>query len=489
MSGTPQTIAGMFQQVKARVPQSDAIVLSDATFSYEMLWQLSRAFAKKFSDHGVGSSSTLQLETTELHIVAACVIASSFLGASIAEASITGSLSKQHPVTHRFGAISDQDDKPAGTISIDDSWSPARVLAQDTGEGTTFASIDADAPWLILSTSGTTGTPKIVPLSQKLMLARSLAVADEYQAGTTRLVSLFPHNCRPFLARMLAALLNGAAVVDKGDWDFWDTAKVNRVTGSVTHAKALATRKYNGKKIATIEVSGAKLQDKNAIELLELFDLVDDTYGATETSKSFSNFLTLSDDGTLKRQGVRRDSMVEIINDDGRLCATGEVGEVRVKNSYCAQTYQLANGNTAAVLDEGYFYPGDLGCWDTGGALEIKTRKQFGVLNIDGVKISPATVEQVLVSLGSITQAAVFENPKERSAGLVAFAVFCEGANVPQQSLLAKKACADRLGIAFAPSKVWQINTIPRQPDGRPDYAQCARMISDAARAIKNKNI
>ena len=307
---------------------------------------------------------------------------------------------------------------------------------------------------------------------------------SEFLPDITRVASLFPYNCRPFFARALGALLNGAAIVDRGDWAFWARAGVNRVTGSVTQAKKLQCEPGNTAKIAVLEVSGATLSESEARRLLGRFALVDDTYGATETSKSFSNHVTLGDDGALQRIGAMRDSLVEIVTDLGALCAVGETGEVRVRNGYCADHYVLPDGGAVDALTEGYFYPGDIARWDAAGALEILRRKDKTLINFDGVKLSAGMLEGIMRSVDGIARAAAFESPKEGSQDLIAFVVFEPGCNQPQVTELARKACSDALGAKFAPVKIWPINDIPRKMDGQTDYDKCAEILLDGIKDL-----
>ncbi|MDB4111952.1 acyl--CoA ligase [Yoonia sp.] len=484
-SDAPTTIAHRFSQLAELSPERDALVFPEMTYSYGMLWALTKAFALKMSDEGVDQTSTIQLETKDLPVVLASLLASSLLGARLAEAAITDALVADNPITHRFSINHSEPSSQTACIIIDENWSPAEVLKERSLSEILGRKIDMDAAWLILSTSGTTGRPKVVGLSQHNVVRRSHAVSDEFMSGVTRASILFPYNSRPFFARALGALLNGATIVDRGDWDFWTEAGVNRVTGSVTQAKNLKIGLTGIPKIPVIEVSGAKLSDQEALRLLGGFALVDDTYGATETNKSFSNHLTLDGDGGLLRVGAPRDSVVEIVNEEGALCGASEVGEVRVSNSYCATQYLFSESSSTDVLSEGYFYPGDIASWSRTAALDILRRKEKNLINFDGVKLSSSVLEAVLVSVEGIAQAAAFESPKKGSNDLIAFVVFEPDCNRPQVTERARKACSDALGAKFAPTKIWPINNIPRKIDGHPDYEKCAELILGAVQDSK----
>ena len=131
------------------------------------------------------------------------------------------------------------------------------------------------------------------------LAARTAAMAGDYRGRTTLRDGLELRQLSQFVAglsgisattlgdaaqaRAMAALLNGATIVDRGDWPFWIASGVNRVSGSLKQVKSLGIDGDADRKIAVVEVSGAKISEAEALNLLRYFDLVDDTYGATET--------------------------------------------------------------------------------------------------------------------------------------------------------------------------------------------------------------
>lgn len=473
-------IASVFEKQAQTCLDQAAVVLADVDLTYKMLLNLAQSFAVKLAQEGVGAGSTLQLETRDLPVVLASVLASAALGARLAEGAVTRNLSGPYPVTHRVYTVSpSQPDVETKAIVIDATWSPALVL-EGRSAPLWLADIDLDAPWLLLATSGTTGIPKIVGLTQRQVLRRSLAVNDEFLAGKTRFATLFPYDCRPFFARAMATLLNGATLVDRGDWHFWIEKGVNRVSGSLKQVKSLKIESISNAKLPVVEVSGAKITAKDAFEILQHFKAIDDTYGATETSKSFSNILTLTEGNTLHQKGAPRDSVVEIVDQDGVRLPALQTGEVRVSNAYCASEYLFNVSGDLSILKDGYFYPGDIGRFTKDGALEILARTSANVLNFDGVKLNAAVIDALLTSVEGIVSAAAVQSPKPDSNEVVAFAEFAAGINRLQTAELARKACGDALGSKITPVRIWPINTIPRNKDGSPDREECANLLRAA---------
>jgi acyl-coenzyme A synthetase/AMP-(fatty) acid ligase len=86
---------------------------------------------------------------------------------------------------------------------------------------------------------------------------------------------------------------------------------------------------------------------------------------------------------------------VQLVDDDDQPVPTGAVGRVRVSTAGGPKGYLNDNEATATFFRDGYFYPGDLGVLREDGRLALQGRVTE-VINIDGVKISPAPIEDRL---------------------------------------------------------------------------------------------
>lgn len=474
-------LATALRRTALQAPDRPAILYPDVTFSYRQLLALTEAFALRLRGLGVGPGSTVHLDSRDSAVVVPVLLATALLGARFLQN--VGNLGQAGlpQVTHALRGP-DAGDASDGTVPVDAGWSPAAVQAEGLSWAASDDAICPDDPWLIVYTSGTTGLPKFVALTPRMVAARSAAVADEF-GPATRFAALFPTDSRPFLARVLAALWNGGCLVDSRDPSHWQRAGVNRVSGSVGQAKARFADLVMSPRLPVLEVTGARLSDADAAVLLRSFELVDDTYGATETNKGWSTFKTLGPDGEVVSTPHPRDSTIQILREDGTLAAPLEEGVVRIRNGYLAAGYLDAPEATAKAFRDGWFFPGDRGLWDTDGVLVIRPRSGEFV-NADGAKIGLQAIDQVLASVDGIRDAAVFASPKPGAGDtLIAFAVFDEDVNRPQVVARARKLCTQILGARLAPAVIRPIRQIPRLPDGTPDRETCRTLILQAATA------
>ncbi len=118
------SIAPFFRQVRAR-PHADAIVFPEMTFSFEQMNRLAMAFAGRMSSAGVGTNSTLTLQSSEPSVVLATLLAASHLGASIVQDNDGLILPKELSVTHHFHTVEAGRTPAEGSMLIDSAWSPA----------------------------------------------------------------------------------------------------------------------------------------------------------------------------------------------------------------------------------------------------------------------------------------------------------------------------------------------------------------------------
>ena len=333
---------------------------------------------------------------------------------------------------------------------------------------------DADDPWWVVHTSGTTGKPKYLNISQRAVYGRSMAVQADFKPLHTRVCSLFPCNTRPFIARANAALLNACTIIDTIDIAFMQAQGVNLVCGAPRTAMQWLAGRTIAPPMPLIQVSGAKLSDADAAILLQSFDTVEDVYGSSETSKSFVNVKTLNQ-GQVVTRGQLLDSEVQIIGMDGEPCTSpGLKGTVRIRNGYMASAYIAEPQATEKAFRDGWFYPGDLGWWGPAGELVIGGRLDE-VINLGGEKVDPNAVDEVLCSVRWHHRRGQFS----RSLGdvtpprLMAMVTVSDLAEADKCVAAAHLACRERLAAFMVPQMIFVVPSIPMTSDGAPRRTEC----------------
>ena len=195
----PITFAAAHARTAVGNPDAPAIVLPDQQLGHDQIRRLGLAFAARMQAAGVGPGSRVQLRTPDPVLVLAVLLGASWIGSEVFPFAGDNARPASLPLSHVFYDPRVKAEPVPGAIVIDESWSPASAPAFDTS-----SPVDTDRPWLWVHTSGTTGLPKFLSLSQRMVIARSQAVADEFRPQS-RHVLLAQCYSRPFLARSAAA--------------------------------------------------------------------------------------------------------------------------------------------------------------------------------------------------------------------------------------------------------------------------------------------
>ena len=478
MTGS-KNISLQYEQIALGAPDFPALVSSDMTITNAQLWSIVEAFAAKMQEYGVKPGTLIAVNTTDMVVSLASLLATSLIGAEYVVAKPSLASAKVLKPAYFFKTAEVTGSDRVMFFNIDETWGPAqqkRSVERDQH--------DTEKPWLYLHTSGTTGQPKYFNLTQTLVSDRSTAVAGDFPFQKTRFVSLASCNSRPFFARAIAALLNCCTIVDSFDPEVWQAKGVTLVCASPSQIKAVLNEAEFKNKLSEIEVSGAHLPDDECKLLLSNFERVIDVYGASETNKSFANIKTLDAQGALVTTGHKLDSALEIISENGAQCQADEIGTVRVKNTYTIGGY-LNGANTS--FRDGWFYPGDLGNWGANGELVLLGRTD-DVINLGGLKVNAKLVDTVLRSIDGIEDGICFKNPKpDGRESLIAFIKVGALENHDACVHTAKQLTAEILGVAMAPQTIRVVNEIPVDQQGNPDRKHCENLVLDRTNSRKAK--
>ena len=141
-------------------------------------------------------------------------------------------------------------------------------------------------------------------------------------------------------------------------------------------------------------------------------------YGLTETSPAaVCNTIGGEFTGSIGLPIPSTDAMIAA--DDGNELEVGEVGEICIRGPQVMEGYWQRPAETAEVmLPGGWLRTGDIGRMDEGGFIYIEDRKKDMIL-VSGFNVYPNEVENVIVEMDGILEAAAIGLPHERSGEIV----------------------------------------------------------------------
>jgi long-chain acyl-CoA synthetase len=141
-------------------------------------------------------------------------------------------------------------------------------------------------------------------------------------------------------------------------------------------------------------------------------------YGLTETSPvATSNPTDAEFTGSVGLPVPSTDIM--IADDDGKALPVGEIGEICIRGPQVMEGYWQRPEETAKVmLPGGWLKTGDVGRLDDRGFVYIEDRKKDMIL-VSGFNVYPNEIENVVVEMDGILEAAAIGVPDERSGEIV----------------------------------------------------------------------
>jgi len=158
-------------------------------------------------------------------------------------------------------------------------------------------------------------------------------------------------------------------------------------------------------------------------------------YGLTETSPAaIVNPIGSEFNGSIGLPISSTDVM--ICDDEGNELAVGEVGEICIKGPQVMEGYWQRPQETANVmLPGGWLKTGDIGRMDEAGYIFIEDRKKDMIL-VSGFNVYPNEIENVVVEMDGILEAAAIGIPHERSGEIVKLFVVRTDPSITEQDII-----------------------------------------------------
>jgi acyl-CoA synthetase (AMP-forming)/AMP-acid ligase II len=297
----------------------------------------------------------------------------------------------------------------SSVTTLSDGEEQASPVQRDRAEG-----------GVILASSGTTGTPKIMalPTSQLLHTAKLIATHNGLDRSDRGLNPLPLWHINAEVVGLLATLVSGGSLVlderfhRTGFWSLVERTNVtwiNAVPAIISRLSLLREGESVPARVRFVRSASAPLSPALLAQFEDVIGVpVIESYGMTEAASQISaNPLG----GPRKSGSVGRAVGVDVrvaamdISPSGRLAMTNEVGRVEIRGPSVIRRYEGA-GYEDRFDGDGWLDTGDLGYFDDDRFLFLVGRSD-DVINRGGEKIFPREIEDVILGVQGVVGAAV----------------------------------------------------------------------------------
>ncbi|MFZ5643845.1 MAG: class I adenylate-forming enzyme family protein [Bacillota bacterium] len=334
-------------------------------------------------------------------------------------------------------------------------------------------------PFLLLYSSGTTGRPKGILLSNRgqLSICRDMAAMGGFAEDDIMMIVLPMFHTNPLCVWTYPLAYLGATLCIRkmfSPQDFWPSILNYGVT-VVMGVPTMYNYVCNVADPGAIDRSKLKLRYAFCgaaplpVELIrafkEKFDVtVIEGYGLTEaTGVSTSSFGVPLKWGSI---GIPySEQQIEIMDDDNNKLPVGEKGEICIKGAAVMSGYLNNPEATAETVRDGWLHTGDMGYMDEEGYFYVAGRKKE-MINRGGENIYPREIESVLETHPAIDQVAVVGVPDPSLGERVKACIILK----QQESLSAddvKAFLSDKMAKYKIPEYVEFMTSFPLNPTGK----------------------
>lgn len=354
------------------------------------------------------------------------------------------------------------------------------ALAARRGSNAVRAPHEADVA-LLLRSSGTTGAPKLIPVTHGNLVAMSQRFdCDRWfrLTGEDRGVCLLPlYYAAGLKTSLLVPLILGQTVGFVAAGEVSDTARWMHMfaptylsTGpTALHAMVerlrAAARRIDSAPLRFVICGAAKLPEKLRVEAESVLGVpILEYYGLSEAGPMAAN---PAPPGRHKpgSVGLPWPQEMMLVDPANNRVAAGSVGEIVIRGPTVTPGYVTADNPEPAGRVDGWLATGDLGRLDEDGYLTIVGRVKE-LINRGGEKVLPQEIDEALLAHPAVHEAAAFGLPHPRLGESVAAAVVLKpGCAISEDEL--KAFLAARLASFKLPRSLWLVAELPRGPTGK----------------------
>ena len=496
---TPDSMGDLIREQAARAPDRTGLIFEGRTFTYSEMNERANKAANALKVLGVGRGDRVAWLARNVSVFWDTLFGAAKIGAVMT------------PINWRLAPAEIAqilDDSRArifvgekifiDPLSAINAAMPETTLTLETGEGSFDALIDQqdgtepdaspspEDAFVQLYTSGTTGLPKGVVLSNRAYKQNSDMGAElrimAPKSDDEVAMHALPHFHVAGVNFGLMAIARSMPILQFRQFDpvgivnatqedaplssFLVPAMIMMILEAAKQAGAPLT------KFANMSYGAAPMPEPLLDAAMAAMPNATFTqfYGATENCGAVT-YLASDDHGKGKKQRVAAGkpwpgTEVKVCDPEtGASAEQGATGEIWMRSGAIMDGYWGRDDATAEALVDGWYRTGDAGYFDENGFLYVCDRVKDMIIS-GGENIYPAEIENALAKHPSVLEAAVVGVPDDKWGEIVkAFIVKRAGEELVADDVLAH--LSDKIAKFKLPREVEFIGVLPRNPSGK----------------------
>lgn len=360
------------------------------------------------------------------------------------------------------------------------------VVRNQAVTGHPVAAPGEDDLGFILNTSGTTGKPKRVGLTHRLLWngAQHDIASHRLTAADTTLITMPMFHINAQVVSVLSTRLSGGKLVITPKFsahNFWPQVQANGVTWAsvvptiinILLINPAARASYTGQQpLRFVRCSSFSLPRQKLTQFEHDYQTrVLEGYGMTETASQCT--LNPFDAPKIGSAGRPVGTEMAVLRNGHFEKAANQIGEIAVKGDHVITRYLDPHPD---AFQDGWFLTGDLGYFDADGYLFITGRKK-DIISVGGEKVAPVHVENVLSQLAFVKEVTVIGTPDDLYGERVTAVIIGRPGDQERQRQAIFTQAQQQLATYEQPKQVLFVRDYPRNATGKVLRPQLRRQL------------
>lgn len=363
------------------------------------------------------------------------------------------------------------------TIEQNKNQSPSSFFVQKKLKNLEQNKIDFQDEALLMYTSGTTGNPKGVLLTNQNIIAggKNVILAHQLEEKDCGLCILPLYHINAQIVSLVASLVAQSSLVLPNKFSvgaFWNLLEkykcswfslVPTIASYLLHDNDKNNKKLDFLKFGRSASAPLTPEIHKKFEKYFGVSLIE-TMGITEAA---AQILSNPLDPSKKKYGsagIAFGNEVKIVDKNFKDCLLNQEGEIVVKGENVMKGYFQNEKETKKSVVNGWLKTGDLGRMDKDGFVFVTGRIKELIIK-GGENIAPKEIDEILYSLQGVVEAASFAIEDKNYGEEIAAALVVKNKNYSEKYVI--DYCIKKLGNFKAPKKVYFLDDLPKGSSGK----------------------